>query len=410
MQARLNTTAVYGLVGLGALVAALITRLAGAPLPLIYLTQTITSWFGTEITPLVAFRILLLCLYGLGFLGVYVWLVRTGEKPERAAWETTLTSPLSRAIVAWVLVLFLGVLFDADGAFYKIATHRDGLRQASEFGILACGLTLVIITGGIDLSVGSVLALSAVLFALLTIHWQWPAALAVVVCLGVGSACGLTSGVLVAALRIQPFIATLAMMVFARGLAKTISGGMKISTAVRNPDGTYRYVPIPSVLETIDSRILWDNVSVVTVIFLGCAAVTGLLLARHRWGRELYAIGGNEEAARLSGISVARAKILAYVTCGLLAAVAGICHAAQEKQGDPEAGVGYELTAIAMVVIGGTSLMGGRGGIGLTLIGTLTIGYLEKILSINAVPEAQRLMLTGLIIVTAVLMQRRRVW
>jgi ribose transport system permease protein len=146
----------------------------------------------------------------------------------------------------------------------------------------------------------------------------------------------------------------------------------------------------------------------VTVIFLACALVTWILLTRHRWGRQIYAIGGNEEAARLSGVPVAWTKVLAYVATGLLAGVAGMCQAAQEQQGDPEAGAGYELSAIAVVVIGGTTLTGGRGGMGLTLLGTLTIGYLEKILSINAVPEASRLMLTGVIILVAVLAQRRR--
>ncbi len=122
----------------------------------------------------------------------------------------------------------------------------------------------------------------------------------------------------------------------------------------------------------------------------------------------MYAIGGNEAAARLSGVPVGAMKLLAYGSCGLFCAVAGICQAAQEQQGDPEAGVGYELNAIAIVVIGGTNLMGGRGGIGLTLLGTLIIGYIDKILSINAVGEASRLMLTGAIIVAAVLVQRRR--
>ena len=131
-------------------------------------------------------------------------------------------------------------------------------------------------------------------------------------------------------------------------------------------------------------------------------------MSKHCWGRYLYAIGGNEEASRLSGVPVVAAKILAYVASGMFAGVAGMCQAAQEQQGDPEAGVGYELMAIAMVVIGGTSLMGGRGGIGLTLLGVLTIGYLDKILSINAVPEAGRLVLTGVIIVAAVLAQRRK--
>jgi ribose transport system permease protein len=336
--------------------------------------------------------------------------VNTSVRSPLRAITASLGSPAGRALVALLLVLVLGVVFNADGAFFKLGTHRDMLRQSSVFGILACGMTLVIVTGGIDLAVGSVLALVAVSFSLMTIHWDWSAWLAAPLALAIGAACGGVSGTLAARLRLQPFIATLAMMVFARGMAKWVSGGQKISTAVQNADGTYRYVDVPGVFRAIDSRILGDNLSVVTLIFLACAALTWIALARHRWGRELYAIGGNEEAARLSGVPVVWAKTLAYVVCGVLVAVAGICQAAQEQQGDPEAGMGYELTAIAIVVIGGTNLMGGRGGIGLTLIGTLTIGYLDKILSVNAVPEAGRLVLTGIIIVAAVLTQKRRRW
>lgn len=332
----------------------------------------------------------------------------TVEGRSASSRRLALGGPVTRALVALILVLCLGAVFHADGAFFKLGTHRDALRQASVYGILACGMTLVIVSGGIDLSVGSVLALVAVSFSLFTIHWEWPAWLAVVLALAIGMGCGLISGVLAARLRVQPFIATLAMMVFARGLAKHFSGGMKVSTAVQNPDGTYRYVDVPDVFRMIDARILGDNITVVTVIFLVCLALAWIALARHRWGRQLYAIGGNEEAARLSGVPVVWAKIAAYMAAGLFSAVAGICQAAQEQQGDPEAGAGYELIAIAMVVIGGTNLMGGRGGLGLTLLGVLTIGYLEKILSINAVPEAKRLMLTGAIIVAAVLAQRRK--
>ncbi|MEI2724476.1 MAG: ABC transporter permease [Verrucomicrobiota bacterium] len=136
--------------------------------------------------------------------------------------------------------------------------------------------------------------------------------------------------------------------------------------------------------------------------------VAWFILSRLVWGRYLYAIGNNEQAARFSAVPVTAAKAGAYVASGVFAAVAGLCQAAQEQQGDPEAGIGYELIAIAMVVIGGTNLAGGRGGLGLTLIGVLTIGYLDKILSINAVPEAGRLMLTGVIIIAAVLTQRRK--
>lgn len=327
------------------------------------------------------------------------------NKTPFLAW---LFSPIARALGAFIIVFAIGLVFNADGAFFKWSTHRDMLRMVSVFGILSCGMTLVIITGGIDLSVGSILALVAVVFSLLTIHLAWPWLVVVVVCLGLGAACGVGSGLLVARFGIQPFIATLAMMVFARGIAKWISGGQKISTAVLQPGGAYNYVAVPQIFKFIDSKVFYDNVSVVTLVFLACLVVSWLILVKLRPGRYIYAIGGNEEAAKLSGVPVAAIKIFAYGVCGLFCAVAGLCHAAQEQQGDPEAGIGYELSAIAMVVIGGTSLAGGRGGIWLTLLGVLVIGYLEKILSINAVGEDKRLMLTGAIIVAAVLLQKTR--
>jgi len=330
----------------------------------------------------------------------------TAKLAAEAPVKKFVTSPAGRAFLALLLVLLIGVVCNADGAFFKSGTHRDALRQMSVYGILACGMALVIISGGIDLSVGSVLALVAVCAAQMAIHWNWSGWVVLPASLALGGLCGGLSGFVTARLRVQPFIATLAMMVFARGLAKYASGGMKVSTAIANGDGTYRYVDVPAFFRAIDHRVLGGNVSVVTLIFIVCVAAAWLLMARHRWGRYLYAIGGNEEASRLSGVPVVAVKTFAYGMAGVFAAVAGLCQAAQEQQGDPEAGNGYELIAIAMVVIGGTSLMGGRGGIGLTLLGVLTIGYLDKILSINAVPEAGRLVLTGIIIVVAVLAQR----
>jgi ribose transport system permease protein len=321
--------------------------------------------------------------------------------------RTIIALPLTRAIFALLIILLLGAIFNAEGSFFRWDTHRDMLRHISRYGILACGMTLVIITGGIDLAVGSVLGLVAVVSAMTMIHWQWSPWLAAPFCLLVGLGCGALSGVLVARFRVQAFIATLAMMVFARGVAKYISGGRKISQGVQTDEGV-QYLDLPGLFKLLNDRILNDNIAVVTLVFLGCALLSWLLLSRLRPGRYMYAIGGNEEAARLSGVPVARIKTLAYAMSGLFAAVAGICQAAQETQGDPEAGVSYELTAIAIVVIGGTNLMGGRGGMALTLVGALTIGYLEKILSINAVGEAGRLMLTGFIIVAAVLFQRNK--
>lgn len=316
--------------------------------------------------------------------------------------------PWVRALSALVIIVLLGIVFNADGAFFRMGTHRDMLRHISRYGILACGMTLVIISAGIDLSVGSVLGLTAVLFSLATIHWGLSPWLSIPLCLLAGAICGVVSGTVISRFRVQPFIATLAMMVFARGMAKWISRGQKISTAVQQADGTYKYVSNPRIFEAVSARLFGDTLSVVTVIFLGCVFLCWLLLSQLRWGRYLYAVGGNEQAARLSGVPVGPVKLLAYGMSGLFSAVAGICQAAEELQGDPEAGQSYELTAIAIVVIGGTNLMGGRGGVGLTLLGALTIGYLEKILSINAVGEAHRLMLTGTIIVGAVLFQCSR--
>lgn len=317
-----------------------------------------------------------------------------------------LRGPSARAIVAFGLVLGLGVFFPAEGAFYRSGTHVGALRQMSIHGILAVGLLPVILTGGIDLAVGSMLGLVAVVVAKLVMHADFSGFVGVVAGVVVGGACGATSGVLVSFARLQPFVATLAMMVFARGLAKTISGGMKVATAVAGPDGVMRYVEVPPLFRMLDTQVAGGGLAVVTIVFAVMAAIVGALCGFHRVGRYWLAVGGNEEAARLSGVPVRAAKIAAYVWCGICAAMAGICNAAAEQQGDPEAGTTYELTAIAMVVMGGTSLSGGRGGVGLTLLGVLTIGYLDKILSINAVPEASRLMLTGFIIVLAVLAQK----
>lgn len=324
---------------------------------------------------------------------------------QKRSW---LRSPMLRAFAALVLVFLIGVMFNADGAFFNWNTHRDMLRHISVFAILACGMTLVIITAGIDLSVGSLLGLTAVLFSLFSLQKAWSPFMALFACLVIGTALGAVSGGLIGRFKIQPFIATLAMMVFARGLAKWVSGGQKISTAVLQSDGTYQYVDVPPIFDFLNSKILNENIAVVTLILFACVLICWVILTKLRWGRYIYAIGGNEEAARLSGIPVIRTKLLTYGLCGFFCAIAGICQAAQELQGDPEAGMTYELTAIAIVVIGGTNLMGGRGGIGLTFVGAMTIGYLEKILSINAVGEASRLMLTGAIIVGAVLFQKTR--
>ena len=318
-----------------------------------------------------------------------------------------LGSPWIRAGLPLAVVLALGAIFNQHGAFFDWETHRALLREVSVLGILACGMTVVIVTAGIDLSVGSVLALSAVSFALLTMHGGWSGAFAIPLVLAVGTLLGLVSGALVARARIQAFIVTLAMMVFARGLAKELSGGQKVSSYFQTPDGRFVTVPQPAVFEAIDSRVLGDSISIVTLVFVAAALVTWLVLERLRIGRYLFAVGGNLEAARLAGVPVQTTLLFAYALAGFFSALAGICQAAQETQGDPETGTGYELAAIAMVVLGGTSLAGGRGGVGRTLVGCLTLGYLQKVLSLNAYSTPVRMMLTGAILVFAVLLQRR---
>ncbi len=320
------------------------------------------------------------------------------------------------ALGALALMLALGCVFNAEGVFFDLSTHADTWSQNAAMGVLACGLTVVIITGGIDLSVGSVVAMCSVTLALLVMKREpgMPGWIAVPVALLVGTGCGAISGVLVAFARVQPFVATLAVMAAARGLAKWLTDGVKVQK-----------FPYPELIETLNTKIplmkgLADPadpasevvttaaVSVHVPIFLVVAGVTAVLLRFHSLGVRLYAVGDNEQAARYAGVGVRWVKLLAYTYCGLCSGIAGVLFCALERQGNPDGGVGYELTAIAMVVIGGTSLSGGRGGVVLTGLGVLTIGYLRKILDLNNVGTPQQLMITGGIIVVAVLVQGLR--
>ncbi|MEZ4442141.1 MAG: ABC transporter permease [Polyangiaceae bacterium] len=312
-----------------------------------------------------------------------------------------------RALTPLVLVILIGAVFNQEGAFFRWEAHRAMLREIAVVGILACGMTVVVVTAGIDLAVGSVLALSAVSLSTLLMPLGWSGPAAVLAVLAMGLCLGALAGILVARLGMQPFVVTLAAMVFARGLAKHIADGKKVTTYVVGDDGVGRLLDTPPLFAAIDRKILGDQVAIVTVIFALVVVTTFLVLRRLVVGRYLYAVGGNAPAAFLAGVPVQRTLVFAYAYSGLCAALAGICQAAQETQGDPETGLGYELDAIAMVVLGGTSLMGGRGGVGLTLVGALTLGYLQKVLSLNAFSTETRLMLTGGIIVAAVLFQRR---
>lgn len=282
----------------------------------------------------------------------------------------------------------------------------DILFEYCEYGLLATGMTLVILSGGIDLSVSSVLGFSATLFALLTVGYGWgiaPAVLLVAVC---GLIAGVINGFLIARFRIQPFVATLAMMTAARGAAKLISGGIKVQPAAQP---WYRLTQdTPEFFRWMTTTLPGIGMQPATVLFLICILVMALVVRRSSYGRKLYAIGGNEEAARLAGIPVARVKIATYALCALFAALAGIVNCCRQDLGDPEAGFTFELDAIAATVIGGTSLSGGRGGMLFTLIGVLIMAYINKILSLNAVAIDRRMIIQAAIIIVAVLIQRQK--
>lgn len=267
------------------------------------------------------------------------------------------------------------------------------LLQISVNTILASGMTMVILSKGIDLSVGSVVALSGVVGADLVAQ-GWPVPLAAAIAIGLGALVGLVNGASIVYLRVAPFIATLAMMTAARGLAYLYTDGVSVGNLPESftvwGNGRIGPVPIPVV--------------VAAVVVGG----TAILLGRTVFGRRLFALGGNEEAARLAGVRVGRAKILIYTLMGALAALGGILLAARLGAGDPKAGQLFELTAIAAVVVGGTSLAGGRGGVWGTVLGALIIGVLDNGLVLMDVSAFWQMVVKGLVILGAVALDRGR--
>lgn len=331
------------------------------------------------------------------------------EQSTQSLWERL--SPF-RGLFAFACVFLLGCIFTprVGGTgmpiFLSGRTQLDILYEYCEYGLLATGMTLVILTSGIDLSVGSVLGCSATLFALLTVGYGWSVPAAVVAVLLFGLVAGALNGLLIARFRVQPFVSTLAMMTAARGLAKLISGGMKVLPAAQPWYKLQR--DTPPFFRWVCQSLPVIGIKPAALLFLITILIMAVLVARSSFGRKLYAIGGNEDASLLSGIAVARVKMLAYSLCAGFAALAGIINACRQDMGDPEAGATYELDAIAAVVIGGTSLAGGQGGMPFTFVGVLIIAYINKILSLNAVPIAPRMIIQAGIILVAVLIQRQK--
>lgn len=295
--------------------------------------------------------------------------------------------------LAAVLALLIAAFGFATDYFFTWTTFRTMANQIPDAVILATGMTFVLIIAGIDLSVGSVLALGGAVLGLALVRWHAPLPIAILACVGVGILCGAVNGFFVVRWQLPAFIVTLGMLEAARGGA---------------------YLATGSKTQYIGSGIEWinrGNFMGLSLPFL-CAMLVVLagqfLLSYTTAGRSMYAIGGNEEAARLSGIAVGRVKLLVYMICGGLASLAAVIHCARLTAADPNAGIGYELQAIAAVVIGGTSLMGGRGKVINTLFGVIIIAVLENGLVQIGAQEPLKRLVTGGIIVAAVIIDYYR--
>ena len=285
-----------------------------------------------------------------------------------------------------LLCIFLSIVTDS---FLSISNFLNILDQITVLGIMAVGMTFVILIAGIDLSVGSVLALSMMVLGYLNVEAGYPMGIAIAGGISAAALVGAVAGLLITEFRVPPFIATLAMMSIARGLASMITNGSQII-------GFPPWFNLGAIIRY--GGFLTITVAVMLVVF-----VVALLFQRFRaGGRMLYAIGGNPEVARLAGINVKRATVLVYTACAALSGLAGVMLAARLDAVQPTIGIAYELDAIAAVVIGGTSLSGGTGGIGGTIIGVLIIGVLRNGLNLLSISPFLQSVIIGLVIIFAV--------
>jgi ribose transport system permease protein len=299
-----------------------------------------------------------------------------------------------------VLAIIISPTRDDSILFLNQRNLSNVARDVSETGILAVGMLLVIIIGGIDLSVGSVVALAATGGAYLMMRDLMPAYAAISIILAMGLLIGWWNGWVSERFRVPSFVVTLGMASIARGLAVIWSNRIAVPLS-------YGEGGADPMFEMIGYRIE-GIIPVPAIIMVGVATTMFLVLRYTAFGRYLYAIGGNETAARLSGVAVSRVKITAFMLCSLFAALAGLVHAAQLDQGSPNEAVGYELNAIAAVVIGGASLSGGKGTVPGAIAGALILSIINNMLSLNNVDSAAQLVIKGLLVVGAVALQQMR--
>ncbi len=305
-----------------------------------------------------------------------------------------------------LLSTLLSPVRDGRNVFLDPQNLLNVVRFASENGIIAVGMTLVILTGGIDLSVGAVLALCAVGAAASLMRYDLQTLPTIALMLGLGGLVGTLNGWITTRLRIQSFITTLAMLSAARGAASLWSGGYAIPLAF----GTGPGVAPQSFKSLFAGQVGLPGLQIPAPLFyfIGVGLLATFVLRRTAFGRHVYAVGGNETAARLSGVPTDRVRVVVFALSGFLAALAALLHAALVNQGSHIDGSGYELNAIAAVVIGGTSLSGGVGTVLGSMIGALILSILDNILGLRNIASEYQMILKGAIIVLAVVLQRQQ--
>ena len=291
-------------------------------------------------------------------------------------------------LIIFILVMILGTIMSPF--FFSVSNVADIVQQCCENGLLAAGMTLVILTGGIDLSVGSNLALGSMVCAMTQSYAGWSLLASVILAVIVCGTIGLLNGLMVAKGKLQAFVATLVSLVGARAIGLLINAGQPVSTGVPVSFG-------------VIARTKIGPLALPAIIWLVFILLVALLIRRSKYGRDLMAIGGNEEAARNTGINVDKTRILAYMICGLLVGVAGAVESSRLLIGEPRTGEGYELLAIAAVVMGGVAMSGGRGSVIGTLFGVLSIGGIKNLLNVANVNMHVQTVLLGVIIAISTL-------